>query len=158
MDPELPEPDLSGLGDIDSLVVRVRIPRRRQDAHAVGRGEADPTPASPVLGTAPTAGGGARGRGLAERAVAGRGPWFGWRAPLGCVPCTPGGCRRCCGKVVGPVLSRWSIMRDLLYLSESKIQALIPRHCRAVSWRRLGFETGFDVGIATGKATLNPSR
>ncbi|MEV0781074.1 SAVMC3_10250 family protein [Streptomyces sp. NPDC050428] len=44
-------------------------------------------------------------------------------------------------------------MRDLLYLSENKMRALAPQlpgHLR----RRLGFETGFNVGVATATATL----
>ena len=44
-------------------------------------------------------------------------------------------------------------MRDLLYLSENKMRALIPqlpgRHRR-----RLGFEAGLNAGVATAKATL----
>jgi hypothetical protein len=45
------------------------------------------------------------------------------------------------------------LTRDLLYLSENKMRALLPQlpgHLR----RRLGVENGVNVGVATAKATL----
>ncbi|MFE2849933.1 SAVMC3_10250 family protein [Streptomyces lavendulae] len=45
-------------------------------------------------------------------------------------------------------------MRDLLYLSETKMRALIPQLPGSVR-RRLSFETGLTVGVATAKATLS---
>ncbi|MFI8850187.1 SAVMC3_10250 family protein [Streptomyces sp. NPDC053499] len=44
-------------------------------------------------------------------------------------------------------------MRDLLYLSETKMRALVPQVPGRLR-RRLGFETGVNVGVATAKATL----
>ena len=44
-------------------------------------------------------------------------------------------------------------MRDLLYLSENKMRALVPQ-LPGQHRRRFGFETGVNIGIATAKATL----
>jgi len=45
------------------------------------------------------------------------------------------------------------MMRDLLYLSENKMRALIPQLPGQLR-RRLGFEAGLNVGVASAKATL----
>ena len=44
-------------------------------------------------------------------------------------------------------------MRDLLYLSETKMQALIPQ-LPSRPRRRLGFEAGLNAGVASAKASL----
>lgn len=44
-------------------------------------------------------------------------------------------------------------MRDLLYLSENKMRALVPQ-MRGQLRRRLSFEAGFNAGLVTAKATL----
>ncbi len=45
------------------------------------------------------------------------------------------------------------MMRDLLYLSENKMRALVPQLPGQIR-RRLGFETGLSVGVASVKASL----
>ena len=45
------------------------------------------------------------------------------------------------------------MMRDLLYLSENKMRALVPQLPGRLR-RRLGFEAGLNVGMASAKATL----
>jgi hypothetical protein len=45
------------------------------------------------------------------------------------------------------------MMRDLLYLSENKMRALVPQLPGQVR-RRLGFEAGLNVGVASAKASL----
>ncbi|MDP9607906.1 SAVMC3_10250 family protein [Streptomyces hygroscopicus] len=44
-------------------------------------------------------------------------------------------------------------MRDLLYLSENKMRALVPQLSGRLR-RRLGLEAGFNAGVASVKATL----
>ena len=44
-------------------------------------------------------------------------------------------------------------MRDLLYLSENKMRALVPQLPGQLR-RRLGFEAGLNIGVASAKATL----
>ncbi len=44
-------------------------------------------------------------------------------------------------------------MRDLLYLSENKMRALIPQLPGQLR-RRLGFEAGLNAGVVSAKATL----
>lgn len=44
-------------------------------------------------------------------------------------------------------------MRDLLYLSENKMRALVPQLPGQLR-RRLGFEAGLNAGVASAKATL----
>lgn len=45
------------------------------------------------------------------------------------------------------------MMRDLLYLSENKMRALIPQLPGQIR-RRLGFEAGLNVGVASARASL----
>jgi hypothetical protein len=45
------------------------------------------------------------------------------------------------------------VMRDLLYLSENKMRALIPQ-LPGQARRRLGFEAGFNAGVVAAKASL----
>lgn len=45
------------------------------------------------------------------------------------------------------------MMRDLLYLSEHKMRALVPQLPGQIR-RRLGFEAGLNVGVASAKASL----
>jgi Family of unknown function (DUF7019) len=45
------------------------------------------------------------------------------------------------------------MMRDLLYLSENKMRALVPQLPGQIR-RRLGLEAGLNVGVASAKATL----
>jgi hypothetical protein len=45
------------------------------------------------------------------------------------------------------------MMRDLLYLSENKMRALIPQLPGQLR-RRLGFEAGLNVGVASARASL----
>lgn len=47
-------------------------------------------------------------------------------------------------------------MRDLLYLSESKMKDLVPQLPRKVL-KRLGMEAGVNVGVLSLRATLSPS-
>jgi hypothetical protein len=46
-----------------------------------------------------------------------------------------------------------AMMRDLLYLSENKMRALVPQLPGQLR-RRLGFEAGLSVGVASAKASL----
>jgi hypothetical protein len=45
------------------------------------------------------------------------------------------------------------MMRDLLYLSENKLRALVPQLPGQLR-RRLGFEAGLNVGVASARASL----
>jgi hypothetical protein len=53
----------------------------------------------------------------------------------------------------GLVENTGGMMRDLLYLSENKMRALVPQLPGQLR-RRLGFEAGLNVGVASAKATL----